>query len=85
MTFKSEDDVWSALRDVFRDVFDDDDIDISPETTAADIDDWDSLTNIQLLVAIEQQSGIRFSSAEVADVPNVGELVALILKHSSEK
>lgn len=73
--------MWGALTEAFRDVFDDDQLEIVPETRAEDIDEWDSLTNIQLLVAIEQKLGIRFTSSEVGDLRNVGELVEVIRKH----
>ena len=46
---------------------------------AADIDGWDSLTNIRLLVQIEQELGVSFHSTEIADIPNVGELVDIII------
>ena len=75
----NEDDVWQRLTGVFRDVFDDDSIVIGPETTAKDIEGWDSLANIELLVAIEKNfSRVKFNTGEVANLRNVGELVAAI-------
>lgn len=75
----NEDDIWQRLTDVIRDVFDDDRIIIRPETTAKDIEGWDSLANIELLVAIEKAFGrIKFNTGEVASLKNVGELVAAI-------
>jgi acyl carrier protein len=75
----NEDDIWQRLTAVFRDVFDDDRIVIAPETTARDIEGWDSLANIELLVAIEKSFGrIKFNTGEVANLRNVGELVAAI-------
>ena len=72
-------DIWQRLTEVFRDVFDDDTIVIVPETTAKDIEGWDSLANIELLVAIEKRfSRVKFNTGEVANLRNVGELVAAI-------
>ena len=67
--------VLERLQSIFREVFDDSDIQLSRATTALDIDAWDSLTNIQLLVAIEQEFGIRYSSTQISDLQHVGELV----------
>jgi len=73
--------VWNRLTQIFRDVFDDDDIVIGPETVAEDILEWDSLSNIQLLVAIEKAfSGVKFNTGEVANMKNVGEMVDIILR-----
>lgn len=77
----TENEVWQRLTSVFRDVFEDDEITLSPETTAEDIEDWDSLTNIQLLIAIEKAfPGLEFSTGEVANLQNVGDLVSAITK-----
>lgn len=78
-----ERDVWAKLNLVFQDVFEDDDleIEVGPETSAEDIEDWDSMTHIQLLVAIEKAfPGVKFSTGEVANMKNVGEMVEAI-KH----
>ena len=77
--------IWTKLSDVFRDTFDDDALMINRNTTAADVADWDSLRHIQLLVAVEKAFGIRFSTAEVAGLANVGEMVDLISRRLSEK
>ena len=65
---------------IFRDVFDDENLAISPNTTAQDIDGWDSLTNIRLMVSIEKKLGVRFSAAEISSLENVGAMADLILK-----
>ena len=79
----NEDTIWDRLTSVFRDVFDDDSIVIGPETTARDIEGWDSLSNIELLVAIEKSfSKVKFNTGEVASLRNVGELVAAIKRKS---
>ena len=75
----AEDDIWQRLTAVFRDVFGDDEIEIHSGTTAEDIEDWDSLTNVQLLIAIEKEfDGMKFNTGEVANLENVGQMVTLI-------
>jgi acyl carrier protein len=66
------------LNAVFCEVFDDDDIKISPETTAKDVAGWDSLMHVTLIVSVERAFQTRFSSHEVASLKNVGELLTLI-------
>jgi len=63
---------------VFRDVFDDEELAITPQTTASDIENWDSLMHVTLLVNVEKSFGVKFSSLEVAGLKNVGELVAMV-------
>lgn len=70
--------IWPKLTDIFRDIFEDNQLTISPETTAKDVEGWDSLAHVQLLVAIEKAFGIRFNTGEVANLVNVGEMVELI-------
>lgn len=66
------------LTDVFRQVFDDPEIILSPETTANDVDGWDSLSHINLILSVENHFGIRFSQREVTRLKDVGELIRLI-------
>jgi acyl carrier protein len=66
------------VTEVFRDVFNDDELVISRSTTAEDIVDWDSFMHVSLIIRIEKSFGIRFSSTEVANLRNVGELVDLV-------
>ena len=68
------------LQEVFRDVFDDDEIVITNETTADDIEGWDSLTHVQLIVAVEKEFSVKFSTVEVMKLKNVGEFIELINK-----
>jgi acyl carrier protein len=70
----SEDPVLDRLNEVFRDVFDDDDLVVEWSTSAADIEGWDSLMHVTLLLKIEKAFGVRFSSSEIAKFQNVGEL-----------
>ncbi|MBA1184190.1 acyl carrier protein [Stutzerimonas nitrititolerans] len=71
-------DILDALTQLFHDVFDDDSIELTPETTANDIDGWDSQAHVTLIVAAEQRFGIRFRTAELESLRNVGHFVQLI-------
>lgn len=64
---------------VFNDVFDEE-IEIYDEMVADDVEDWDSLTHIQLIVAIEKKFGIKFTTKEVSNLKNVGQFIMLIEK-----
>ncbi len=66
------------LQLIFRDIFDDDEILLKNETTSDDIEDWDSLTHMQLIVAIEQKYNIRFTTAEIKKATNVGEFIQIM-------
>ena len=70
--------IYARLTEIFRDVFDDDSIKIAPELSAKDIDEWDSLTHIRLILTIERAFKIKFATSEVQHVQNVGDLVGLI-------
>ncbi len=70
--------IRDRLNEVFQDVFDDDEIEIFPEMTARDIDEWDSLKHIVLVLAIEKAFGLRLNAAEVGGLQNVGQMVALL-------
>jgi acyl carrier protein len=74
----TESDIYDALVEVFRDVFDDDTITIGPTTTAADIEGWDSQAHVSLVVATEMRLGIRFRTSEIEGLSNVGDFVRLI-------
>ena len=63
------------IQDIMIDTFDLDDVTITRETTAADIEEWDSLSHIRLIVAIEREFGIKFSNAEIEALANVGQLL----------
>ena len=70
--------IFEKLTEVFQDVFDDDSIALTDDTTAADIEDWDSLTHITLLATVEEEFGMKFSRKAVQGMKNVGEMVDLI-------
>lgn len=63
------------LNAIFCEVFDDDDLKISPEMTANDVDGWDSLSHINLIVAVESAFKIRFNQKELLTFRNVGDLL----------
>ena len=76
------DELRTALQDLFRDVFGDDSIGLQDSMTAADVDGWDSLMHINLIIAVEKRFGIRFATAEISGLKdegqNVGTFLALI-------
>ena len=75
--------VLARGQDIYRDVLDDEDIILSDATTADDIEEWDSLSHIQLIVAIEKAFKIKFSSKEILSWKNVGELIDCILSRNA--
>lgn len=75
----NREEVYSKLNEVFREVFDDEEISVNDATTADDIEDWDSLEHINLMVAIEKAFNIKFNMGEVNSFKNVGEMVDIIL------
>lgn len=70
--------IYKRLNEVFRDVFDDDTIEVGEETTADDIEDWDSLNHITLIDAVENEFGVKFTMGEVSGMKNVGEMARII-------
>ena len=66
------------LNQVFREVFDDDNICVTPMMTANDVDGWDSLSHVRLIVAVEKEFEIRFSQKELLTFKNVGDLLKSI-------
>lgn len=72
------DGIFEKLNEVFQDVFDDESITVGEATTAADIEDWDSLEHINLVVAIENKFNMKFNMGEVSTMKNVGEMVDII-------
>lgn len=72
--------IYTKLATVFREVFDEDDLELQPETTADDVDGWDSLSHIRLVLAVSKAFGIKFSASEIGGLKNVGEFVELIRK-----
>lgn len=74
----SEQEIFDAVQQIFRTVFDDESLVLTRSTTAEDIEDWDSLEQINLLVAIEKRFSIKFTLEDVKDLPNVGAMLDLV-------
>ena len=72
--------ILAALTEIFREVFDNDAIKVTNETTAEDVEGWDSFNHINLIIAIENRLHIKFQVAEIEELRNVGELARLIEK-----
>ena len=75
--------IVSRLTPIFRDVFNDDALVVSEGMTAADVPTWDSLSNINMIIAVEKAFGVKFSIKDVRSLKNVGELLALIRKKAA--
>ncbi|MDL2215775.1 phosphopantetheine-binding protein [Ruminococcaceae bacterium OttesenSCG-928-N02] len=76
----SEQEIFDAVQEIFRDIFDEDDLTITRATTAADIEDWDSLEQINLLVAMEGRFKIKFKLEDVSNLADVGDMLDLIVR-----
>jgi len=73
-------DILARVEEIFRDELELDELKLTDETTADDVEEWDSLSHIQLVVALEKDFGIKFSSREILSWDNVGDLVDCIQK-----
>jgi acyl carrier protein len=73
-------DTLTQLQQVFRNIFDDEALTVTRESTAQDIEAWDSVQNVTLMLEVETEFGVRFSTSEMAYLQNVGDLVDLIEK-----
>ena len=77
----TKEEIYPRLTEIFRDVFDDESLVVTPEMTASDVKEWDSVNHITLMVAIEEEFGVKFKTAEVEKMKNVGQMV----EHIEEK
>jgi len=77
----TKEEIYPRLTEIFRDVFDDESLVATPEMTASDVKEWDSVNHITLMVAIEEEFGVKFKTAEVEKMKNVGQMV----EHIEEK
>ena len=73
-------DIFDKLIPIFRNVFDDDELIINETTKAEDIDEWDSLAHIRLVISIEKVFKLRFTTDEISNLANVGDTAKLIMK-----
>ena len=76
----NKNEILKKLQDIFRDVFDNEEIELTFETVAEDIDEWDSLAHIQLIKEIEKEFGIKLSSKEILSWDDVGEMIDAIFE-----
>lgn len=76
--------IKERLEEIFRDIFDDESIILTKETKAEDIEDWDSLANINILLAIEQEFKVKISLSEISKLKNIGDILDLITKKIGE-
>jgi acyl carrier protein len=79
-----QEEIYRRLTTVMRYIFDDDELVATPEMTANDVKEWDSVNHINFIVATEQEFGIRFKTAEMEKVKNVGHLVEMIEKATAK-
>lgn len=76
----TREEVYERLNKVFQDVFDDETIEVHDETTADDVDEWDSFEHINLVVAVEEEFSFKIPMGKVVTMKNVGEMVDIILE-----
>lgn len=79
----NSDSVYERLNRIFRDVLDDDAIVLQAETTAADVEGWDSMVNVQLMLGVEQEFGVHLSAGQMQALHNVGDLVTAIVRRAA--
>jgi acyl carrier protein len=73
-----QEEIYERLTPIFHDIFDDDNLVVTPDLTAASVPEWDSFNHINLIVAVEASLKIKFQTAELESMATVGQLVALI-------
>ena len=76
--------ITDRLAAVFHEVFDDDSIKLRDDMTAKDIEEWDSLNHITLVLAVEKEFGVRLNAAEVGSLANVGKMIDLLVTRASK-
>jgi acyl carrier protein len=74
----SDDEILVQIAEIMRDVFDLDDLEVDRRTSAEDVEEWDSLSHVRLIVAIERKFRFKFSNSEIESLKNVGELVKVV-------
>jgi acyl carrier protein len=70
--------IYTRLTEIIRDVFDDDSVTATPALTAKDVDGWDSLTHVRLMLTVEKAFKVKFSNSEIGKMEKVGDLVTII-------
>ncbi len=79
----SREEIFLQVQEIFRDIFDEDDLEIQESTSSDDIEDWDSLNHINLVSAIEKEFNIRFALGELQSLKDVGAMIDLMEKKLS--
>ena len=79
----TETEIFTVLNGIFREIFLRDDIVLAPQTTAADVEGWDSYKQIEILLAVEERFGIKFRTKELDALVNVGDLARTVLTKTS--
>ena len=77
--------ILAKINEIARDVFDNDEVELTEQTTAADVEEWDSLSHLSLISDIEGEFGIRFTLSEISGPKNVGEFIDALIKHLDRK
>jgi acyl carrier protein len=75
--------IFGQLTRIFQDVFDEDSIEVTPELSAKDVEGWDSLTHVRLILTVQKAFKIKFTSSEIRKLEKVGDLVKLINERTS--
>jgi acyl carrier protein len=70
--------IYTKLTAIFHDVFDDESLVLRPDLTADDVDDWDSLSHLRMIMTVQSEFGIKLSASEIGQLKNVGDLATLI-------
>ena len=73
--------ILEKIQPIFRDIFDDESLTVTEETVAADVEDWDSFAQMQIVMSIEEMFGIKFSTDEVTEFKDVGDMIRAIERH----
>jgi acyl carrier protein len=79
----TEAEVYTTMTELFRELFADDDIVLRPETTANDIDEWDSFNHLNIIVAVESRFGFRMQTQEIESLTKIGDIARLILARTA--
>lgn len=74
----SKEQVLSRIQDVVREQLDDDDVVLEMDTVANDVEGWDSLAHVRIVIAVEEEFGVQFHTSEIVSLHNVGDLVNLV-------
>lgn len=78
----TEAEIYQQLTEIFRDVFGRDDMELTPELSAKDVEGWDSFKQIEIMIAVEEQYGVKFRTRELESLQNAGDLVRAVLARS---